>query len=382
MNKSITELKSSHPFKRPVVAYGADVKNTFCVAKGRSLFLSKNHGDLEQIENFARYTHDMQRLQKRFAKHPKIIAYDMHPEYQSTKYALRQLQDDRHCIGVAVQHHHAHIAACMWNNNVRSSVIGISFDGTGFGLDGAVWGGEFFMGNLKDFKRAAHLRYIPMPGGSQAIQEPWRMSLAWLYSLYKHKLWELNIDFVKRLDKKKGRLITQMIEKDINCPLTSSMGRLFDAVSALIGIRGVVAYEAQAAIELEKKAQKSKQSKQKAYPYTIQHCDSLVIDPQPLFKAVIKDLQARVTQEDIAWKFHYTIASIIRDVSMSLRKRSALKKVVLSGGVFQNNLLKQLVRPLLVQEGFSVYIHRDIPTSDAGISIGQAMIAHSRARKR
>ncbi|MFC1703364.1 hypothetical protein ACFL1E_01080 [Candidatus Omnitrophota bacterium] len=378
MSKAITALPSFKIFKHPMLACGSDVKNTFCLGKKDSLFVSSDNGDLENVDNFLRYEKNINSAKKRFHLQPRVIAYDMHPEYHSAKFAVETLRSNAHLIGISVQHHEAHIASCMFSNNLTSQVIGISFDGTGFGSDGKMWGGEFFVGNYKKFSRIAHLRYIPIPGGAQAIFEPWRIAFSQVYDIYKGKMWDIKIDFIKKLNKRKCRVLQQMIQKNINCPLTSSMGRLFDAVSALIGIRGTVVYEAQAAIELEKEATKSQAATVKPYRYALAHEDCLIIDVRPMFREIIADIKAKVPRGKIAFRFHYTVARMICDVSAIARKKFGVKKVVLSGGVFQNKLLLSLATGMLKKEKFRIFTHTTTPTNDSGISIGQLMIAQAR----
>ncbi|MGA7145808.1 MAG: carbamoyltransferase HypF, partial [Desulfobacterales bacterium] len=246
-------------FQEDVLACGAELKNSFCLGKDNFAFMSHHIGDLENLETLTSFEEGIEHLQRIFNISPTLVAYDLHPDYLATKYALA-LKD---IPKIGVQHHHAHIVSCMVENEIEGEVIGVSFDGTGYGTDGGIWGGEFLICDYSEFKRVGHLEYIPLPGGEAAIKEPWRMAASFLYKIYRDNMFDLDIDFVRQLDRQKWATIQKMIDNNINSPLTSSAGRVFDAVSALVGIRNKIYYEGQAAIELEMAAE----SAEGAYPF-------------------------------------------------------------------------------------------------------------------
>jgi hydrogenase maturation protein HypF len=264
----------------------------------------------------------------------------------------------------------------MAENGIEGDVIGVALDGTGFGLDGTIWGGEFMKANLRDFDRLAHLRKVPMPGSSMAIKEPWRMAMVYLLEAFGDEATSLRIDLMKRIDFQKWEILKRMIEKKINTPWTSSMGRLFDAISSLLSIRDEVHYEGQAAIELEMMADPDERGQ---YPFQIhQEERPMVIDIRETIRAVVHDLIENVSASRIPGKFHQTVAFLIINTCEIIRSHEGLNRVVLSGGVFQNIFLLSLVTKGLKESGFEVYTHHLVPTNDGGISLGQAVIAHMR----
>ncbi|MCO1603758.1 carbamoyltransferase HypF [Desulfosporosinus nitroreducens] len=359
------------PFKasnmRDILACGPTMKNTFCISKDEFLFLSQFNGDLENLETFEHYKNNIERYKELFSFSPKFIAHDMHPEYLSTKYAL-----DYNLPKIAVQHHHAHIVSCMFENNLERKVIGVCFDGTGYGTDGKLWGGEFMVCDRKEFTRVGHLDYVKMPGGEKAIKEPWRMGVSYLYkALGTNKeacggLFELYGEAAKNL-------IT-MIDSNINCPQTSSVGRLFDAVSNIIGITDKVTYEGQAAIELE--AVSDIEIKE-AYSYNIIKRDIYIIEPYEMIKEVILDKLDGVSSKIMASKFQNTIVNLSVSMCTYLRRDTGINEVALSGGVFQNSYLLKKISENLKKEGFGVYTHTHLPSNDSGLAIGQIIIANT-----
>jgi len=358
------------PFKSEVhiLACGAELKNTFCVIREDYAFLSHHIGDLENLETLIAFKKGIEHFKRLFYIEPVVVAYDMHPEYLSTKYAkglsIKQ---------VPVQHHHAHIVSCMIDNNITGGVIGVAFDGLGYGSDGRLWGGEFLVVDFKNFERVAHFKYIPMPGGVKAIKEPWRMAFSYLYDIYGNEVFNMDIDFVKKLDRHLCKKLQVLINKRINSPLTSSAGRLFDAVSALLGIREKISYEGQAAIELEMLAEEGYKGR---YNYDLENQNSkIIINPAKIFQGIINDLNRREKIPVISAKFHNTIAEIISDVASRIREKYGLNRVVLSGGVFQNMVLLRASVDKLRVKKFEVYTHHRVPTNDGGISLGQAVIA-------
>lgn len=360
--------------KKPVLAVGAQTKNTVCFAKGNFAYLSAVHSDLNRPEDFLHFEGVVKHFLR---KHPKIIAYDLHPEYQSTKYALSLPAP---CSLLPTQHHHCHIASCMADNGFKNKkIIGVAFDGTGLGTDETLWGAEFFVCDYKNFKRRAHLRAIPLLGGQKAILEPWRLAAVWLYSIYKKRFLDSDLKWVKKINPQNWQVLKKMYLSEFNSPLASSTGRLFDAVASLVLEKYKVSFEAELAIELERVAT-GYRLQATGYGFKIiKDKGNYILDPTPLFKEIIVDLKARESKEKIAYRFHITVAQMIDKICLILRKETRINKVVLSGGVFQNNLLLRLSLDLLYKDGFQVFTHKDLPCSDASLSLGQALVANFRS---
>jgi hydrogenase maturation protein HypF len=366
-------IRVSGGFPRPVLACGAELKNTFCLAKGRHAFVSHHIGDLENAETLQSFTAGIEHFSRLFDIAPQAVAYDLHPEYLSTKYALDL--DGVDLIGV--QHHHAHIASCLADNGIDGSaagpVIGVAFDGTGYGTDGTIWGGEFLIATPADFRRAGHLVPVPMPGGAAAIRQPWRMAAAYLDAA--------GLDGavagleVTRRNAARWETIIAMARRRFNAPLSSSAGRLFDAVAALLDLRDEISYEGQAAIALEQLAD---QKEKGAYGAASEPGDPFLMSGTDLFRAAAEELKAGVAREIIAARFHNGLARLIRDGCVLLRERSGLDTVALSGGVFQNQLLLRRTVSGLESTGFTVLQHSRVPCNDGGISLGQAVVAAAR----
>lgn len=361
-----------------VLAVGGEQKNTFCLTKGRYAFVSHHIGDLENLETLEAFEREVVMYKKLFHVEPDLVAYDYHPEYLSTKYAL----DLPGIKKTGVQHHHAHIASCMAENGLEGQVLGVAFDGTGFGPDGSIWGGEFLYASLKDFKRVGHLKYVPMPGGARAIREPWRMAAGYLYSRYGRD-WkkQKGAGFLAGKSEMLMGALDDMMEKKINCPLTSSMGRLFDAVAALIGVRDYVNYEGQAAVEMEQIARRAREKVNIIYSYVIKDNDMVwEIDTGPIIDELMADIEDKAEQMTVASKFHHTVKDIIVQVCRMARERYGENRICLSGGVFQNMFLMDMVHRDLEENNFEVFIHRQVPANDGGISLGQAVIADERRK--
>jgi hydrogenase maturation protein HypF len=359
------------PFSVPqVLAVGAELKNTFCLTRDRYAFLSQHIGDMENYETLRFFEQMVEQLERTFRIEPEVIAHDMHPAYLSTRYAIEQYA--AHRTRLEIQHHHAHIAACMAEHSLTGErpVIGVAFDGTGYGIDGAIWGGEFLVADYASFRRAAHLKYVPLPGGDTAIRRPYRTALAHLWTA--GVAWEEGLPSVTAAPVDGRAILAQQLERGLNVVPTSSIGRLFDAVSSLAGVRQEVNYEAQAAIELEALAD---EGVEEAYPFGMKGEE---IDPTPCIRAVVADVRAGVLAGVIAARFHNGLAALIRDVCLRLRGEMGLDEVALSGGVFQNVTLLGKAVPLLQEEGFSVYTHRLVPPNDGCISLGQAVVASTR----
>lgn len=363
-------LKKS--YKQSVLACGSDLKGSFCLTKGGKAFLSGSFGGLSVIENFTEYEKAIRQCQKVLGVQPDIVAYDLHPEYHSSKFAL-SLGGIAKNIGI--QHHHAHILACMAENGIGGEVIGAAFDGLGFGTDGSIWGGEFLIARPDSFERAAHFKYAAMPGGEMAVKEPWRMAIAYLYEVYGKKLFDLNMGLLQRIGKGKAEKIVQMIEKGINSPLTSSAGRLFDGVSALAGVKDIAVYEGEAAIELEKAAA---ENVKESYGFDVSKKDGeLIISWDDIIKGVVKDLISKTPASIISSKFHNAMADLIVNTCAVLREETGLKRAALSGGVFQNRYLLKRSVTGLKKRGFEVFTHNKVPPTDAALPLGQAIAALS-----
>jgi hydrogenase maturation protein HypF len=352
---------------RPVLAVGGQLKGTFALGRGRNAFLSHHLGDLDHFDAYRAFERDVGLYEELFAVRPEVIAHDLHPDYASTRYAQGRVRGS--CRLVAVQHHHAHMASCMAENGLAEPVLGVAFDGTGYGTDGAVWGGEFLVGDYRHFRRAAHLRYVGMPGGDQAIREPWRMAVAHLVEA-QTPLGRL----ADRLPTVAVRTVAKMLERRFNTPMTSSAGRLFDAVAALAGVRDRVSYEGQAAVELEWLA--TDVPPDGTYPFELAEAEAaLVVDPRPLVRAVAEEANRGTDAGRIARRFHSTMVEVIAAVCDRQRQATGLDAVVLSGGVFLNALLTAEVDARLRGAGFRVYRHRLVPPNDGGLSLGQLAVA-------
>ncbi|HET8852475.1 MAG TPA: carbamoyltransferase HypF [Ktedonobacteraceae bacterium] len=373
----------------PLLACGGHLKNTFCLGKGRQAFVSHHIGDLENLETLTSFSEGIEHYKRLFDIYPKAVAYDLHPEYLATKYALDM--DIPQKIGV--QHHHAHIASVLAEHGLVGPVIGVAADGTGYGTDGAVWGCEIMVADLLDFERLAHLTYVPLPGGEQAVRQPWRMAAIYLAQAYGDAFLELDIPFVRQLDRSKWRIMKQMVAKGINSPLTSSLGRLFDAIAALIGLRGEVLYEGQAAIELEMLARPDRGNEAlragdlqiDVYPLAFGERmagqqQTMPFQVAPMIRAIVSDIQQEVPLPQIALRFHRSIAELLALACCEARQQSGLNVVALSGGVFQNQLLLEQLLARLEEMAFRVYVNRRVPPNDGGISLGQLTVAAARLR--
>lgn len=364
----------------PLLACGGHFKNTFCLLKGQQAFMGQHVGDLENVETLASFHEGIAHFQRLFDCAPAAVAYDLHPDYLATKAALAL--DVSHKVGV--QHHHAHIASVLAEHGLTTPVIGVAADGTGYGLDGAIWGCEVLISELGGFERCAHLRYMSLPGGEQAIRQPWRVAAAALGRIYGEDLATLAIPFTQNLDLARWRMLAQMIARGVNSPQTSSLGRLFDLVAALIGLRQVVCYEGQAAIELECAARCAAQDVdvQRPYPFTITEQYPAQIDIDPMLCALVEDLRDAVPMAQMARRFHQTVAAFLAQACLQVRDAVGITTVALSGGVFQNRLLLEELSALLRAYGFHVITNRRVPPNDGGLSLGQAAVAATILRNR
>jgi hydrogenase maturation protein HypF len=358
----------------PVLAVGAELKGTVCLTRGDRAFLSQHIGDLKNVATLDSLAQTVIHLQDILQCPPQVVAHDLHPDYLSTVYAESLVDLSR----VAVQHHHAHMASCMAESGLDGEVIGVIFDGSGLGPDGTVWGGEFLTGGYGGFQRRGHLRQLLLPGGDAAVREPHRMALAYLYDLVGEDLFGQALPCTAVLPPGERGLFVQMLKRRLNTPLTSSCGRLFDAVAALLGLRQTVAYEGQAAMELEALAETSTETE--SYPYDIIGTgagagEPLTVDFRPMLQAMLRDRSVGRPLNEPARRFHHTLAAAAAEVCDRIRHQTGLGRVVLSGGVFQNRLLSEVLFGLLEANGFQVFTQRLVPPNDGGLALGQAMIA-------
>lgn len=362
------------PFPRHVLGCGPELKNTFCLARDDRALVSQHIGDLENYETLKSFVDGIAHLSKLFDVRPELLAHDLHPDYLSTQWAMEQTGVEL----LGVQHHHAHIASCLADNGVDGPVIGVAFDGTGFGADGTLWGGEFLVADLMDFTRAAHFEAVPLPGGSAAVRQPWRSAAAYVLTAYGNDS-PRALAVADRHAEHWG-LVQDMARKGVNAPLTSSAGRLFDAVAALLGVRDTIGYEGQAAIEVELVADATAPGR---WPVAVNAvAGPLVVRGSDLVRGVIDDLEAGVPAPIIAGRFHNTLAAVTVEVCRRLGDEQDLRTVALSGGVFQNVLLTHRCVEDLTAAGFTVLTHRRIPPNDGGVSLGQAAIAGAHDRHR
>jgi hydrogenase maturation protein HypF len=359
--------------RQRVLALGGHLKSTFALGRGDHAFPSHHLGDLDDWSACRSFRDAVAHYESLFAFEPEVIAHDLHPAYATTRYALERGRAAGSSVRLlAVQHHHAHMAACMAENGLHGPAIGVTFDGTGYGSDGSLWGGEFLVGDYRSVRRAAHLRAVPLPGGEQGIREPWRMAVAHLVDCG-----EAPEPFVPNIRPEALRIVRRMIDTGLHSPPTSSAGRLFDAASALLGLRHAVTFEGQAAMELEWLAGAS--DAEGGYPFEVidEAEGQLAIDTRPLMSGMVDAVRRGDAPPSIARRFHDTVAEIIARVTARLRDQTAIEDVVLTGGVFQNALLLEMARRRLEALGLHVHSHARVPTNDGGLSLGQLAVAAS-----
>ena len=362
------------PMQAPqILAAGSELKNTFCITNRNYAFLSHHIGDMENYETLRSFEQGVEHFENLFRVTPEAIAYDLHPNYLATRYALERAERET-IPAIGVQHHHAHIAACMAEHGLDGThpVIGLAFDGTGYGEDGAIWGGEVLITDYKSYNRRFHLEYFPLPGGDAAIKKPARAALALLWSL--NLDWDKKFDPVAEFSSEDQATLRAQLEKKINTPMTSSMGRLFDAAAALAGVRQTVNYEGQAAIEFEALADSAEGG---AYSFGL---DQDQVRVRSAVEALINDVTAGVHISKISARFHNGLAECVRYMCLRIRSENGIDEVALSGGVWQNITLLGRTLSLLNEAGFRVYLHREVPANDGGLSLGQAVIAAARMR--
>jgi hydrogenase maturation factor HypF (carbamoyltransferase family) len=350
-----------------VLACGGELKNTFCLIKEPYAILSQHIGDLENLETMEFFRETLEHLRRFFRVTPVAVAHDLHPGYLSTRFAL----NESGLPAIGVQHHHAHIASCMADNGIEGKVIGVALDGTGYGTDGMIWGGEFLVADFLDFERCGHLRYVPLAGGDSGVRQPWRSALAYLRDAFGEDARSLPLALFREVPAKHLRVVEAMIARNIQTVATSSCGRLFDAVSSLLGIRHETSYEGQAAIELEAAASSCSGS----YPFAIEDGAPFQVDLRTLIEAIVRDSTDGVATGEISARFHLTMANVIAACCERVRQSHGLTRVCLSGGTFQNLRLLSHTTALLREQGFDVFTHHQVPTNDGGLALGQALIA-------
>ncbi len=350
----------------PVLAVGAHHKNTFCLLREGEAILSQHIGDLDSLEVLDYFGVAIEHFARLFQARPEIVAHDLHPGYLSTHYA-RSLEGVRL---VPVQHHHAHVVSVMAELGLAGPVIGVAYDGTGYGPDGTLWGGEILIADRREFRRAGYLRPVPLPGGEAAITHPRRMALSYLISAFGDEAIAGALRLMPGFDETEARVVARQVERNLNSPLTSSMGRLFDAVGALLGATPVATYEGQPAMELEAIADQF-QGPATPYPYAI---SDGIIDPRPLIQAIAADLERHADHPEVAARFHETVAAFTVEICQRLHAEGGPPDVVLCGGVMQNaRLLSRLVQGL-TDAGLRPHLHREVPPNDGGLSLGQAVV--------
>ncbi|UCG27593.1 MAG: carbamoyltransferase HypF [Bacteroidales bacterium] len=360
-----TPIRVRHEVDR-ILATGAELVNCFCIGKGRQAIMSQHIGDLKNLETYRFYTESIKQFMKIFRVEPHTVVCDMHPDYLSTKYALESGLET-----IRVQHHHAHIASCMAEYGLDEKVIGVSFDGIGYGDDQNIWGGEFLICGLADYTRPCHFEYIPMPGGDKATEEPWRMAISYLYRFFGEEFLSLNLPFIQKIRGHDIQLILEAIRKKINCPLTSSAGRLFDAIAAITSLCTHSDFHAEAPMRLESIIE---QGYDEEYGFRLQEKISF----EETIRGVVADVVSNVPRSVISARFHNTIISLIFAAVSDLAGKSTIRKVVLSGGTFQNKYILERIENRLKKEGLEVFIPHQVPANDGGIALGQLIVAAKR----
>jgi len=359
-----------------VLGVGSDIKNTFTLTKGKYAIMSQHIGDMENYETLLFFEETFEKLCYIYKIKPSAIGADLHPDYHTTRWAESQMLPL-----YKFQHHYAHIASVMAEHLLKEEVIGVVFDGTGYGTDGNVWGGEFIIADNKKFYRLAHLKYMSLPGGNIAVKQPWRMAISVLKEVFHNEFWEYidKIGLLKRIEENKIINLMKIIDNKEFSPLSSSIGRLFDAVASLIGLKDINTFEAEAPISLESILINEKLF---PYPYEIYKKNEIfIIDYRPIIYGIVKDLQNKIPKEIISTKFHWSIVNIVIDMIKKLSWITGIKKVVISGGVFQNIFILKNIKKILISKDFKIYHNKNIPPNDACISLGQAYLIREKLKK-
>lgn len=366
-------------FPKPILAVGAMLKNTFAICRGRYAFVSHHIGDLDNYAAYKAFLEGIEHFKKLFAIEPEIVAYDLHPDYPSTRFAL-DYSSDNDLPAIGVQHHHAHITAVMAEYGLKGQVIGVAYDGTGYGTDGTIWGGEILLATYGQFKRVAHLEYVPMPGGESAVRKAWRMAVSWLKQTFGEEAERLQLGVKERVGESRWRKLWNLLRSDLPQPQTSSVDRLFDAVSSLLGICDFGAYEGHPAIWLEMEAAQwvgkcGENFSEPPFAFEVSDTDPIVLKPTPVIKGIVDGLRHNEPVDKLAAQFHAALADATVRACIKIRERTKTNDVVLSGGVMQNVLLLNWLIALLEREGFSVFVPTKLPPNDGGICFGQAAVA-------
>ena len=351
-----------------IFAAGAELTNCFCMGKGRQAILSQHIGDLKNFETYEFYLESVSRFQRLFRVAPAVAACDLHPDYLSSAYAR-----DMGIPVFEVQHHHAHVASCMAEHGLTGKVIGIAFDGTGYGTDGTIWGSEFMVADYLGFERKAHLEYIPMPGGDSVTKEPWRTAVSLLYKIYGKEIDALPLDWLRKIDPRKKRIIIESIDRKINCPPSCSAGRWFDALAAITGICVESSFHAEAPMRLEAAIDPDEQG---LYPWTIS--EQGLISLEPSIRTIVEDVLKGVKASVISARFHRTILQVISHTVMKIAAETGINQVAISGGTFQNRFLLENLLPAFENSGLKIFIQSKVPSNDGGIALGQLAVAAER----
>lgn len=391
-----------------ILAFGGQLKSALCLTDGKRAFMSQYIGDLENVPTLGFFKEAVSHFTQIFDLNPRIFAYDLHPEYMSTRYfmELKDQLEESSFGAVGVQHHHAHIVSVLAEHGLTGPVIGFSMDGTGYGLDGAVWGGEVLICDAATFHRFAHLDYLPLPGGTAAIREPWRMAFSYLRSAFGEDWKSLNLECLRKTSPSQLEILNQACDSGINCPRSSSLGRLFDAVASILDIKHYSSYEGQAAMMVEMSA--TRENSTLLLPYTIREAPSesfdgypvlwgnlaenthklqvglkecLILDYIPLIRSLVDEIERGRVAFELAAAFHNTLLNSFLEVAKRARETTGLNDVALSGGCWQNRILSERFQALLKDNGFNVMTNQHVPVNDGGLSLGQAFVAAAMAQE-
>jgi hydrogenase maturation protein HypF len=367
-------FKIGYPFKKEILACGSEKLAGFCLTKKNCGYVINNLGSLNEQEVFENYQKQIKHFQAELKINPKIITHDLHPEYNSTKYAQSLIEKSKRLKCVAIQHHHAHIASCIGENGIRDKVIGVVFDSAGYGEDHNIWGGEFFVGDVQGFQRFAYLKYVPFSNNQQSVPDAWQQAASYLYQAFGESFLDLDIDFMRSRSMDNWLSWQQNLA---NCPLSSSVSGLFDAVSALVGLSNKLEYEGQGVHELERIVNRSSHVAGKIYEFTLKKDkDKYLIYPESIVQSIVEDLKKNISKSIISAVFHNTIVEIVKSICHKIRKKEKIKNVILTGSVFQNKLLLNRLKNVLTEDEFTVIDHRHFPCNDSNIAFGQAVLAN------